>query len=119
MLGDPISGRYLTGSRCRVSINGADQSTGRFVYSVKTGAIPRTRAEGRGAGSSAAEYGSLPKCSFVCALLSIAPRTKQNETHDEDIQAGHGKRRSSHNPGDGGERAVAFLADAPRARAAG
>jgi hypothetical protein len=24
-------------------------------------------------------------------------------------------RRSSHNPGDGGERAVAFLADAPRA----
>jgi hypothetical protein len=28
-------------------------------------------------------------------------------------------RPSSHNPGDGGERAVAFLADAPRARAAG
>jgi hypothetical protein len=43
---------------------------------MKTGAIPRAREEGRGA-SSAVEYGSLLKCSFVCALLSIAPRTKQ------------------------------------------
>ena len=38
-----------------------------------------------------------------------------NEAYDEDIEARHGRRRSSHNPGDGGERAVAFLADAPRA----
>ena len=49
----------------------------------------------------------------MCALLSIAPRTKQNEAHDEDIEAHHWRRCSSHNPGDGGERAVAFLADAP------
>jgi hypothetical protein len=40
------------------------------------GAIPRAREEGRGA-SSAVEYGRLLECSFVCALLSIAPRTKQ------------------------------------------
>src|ERR1700722_20377934 len=38
-----------------------------------------------------------------------------NEAYDEDIEARHWRRRSSHNPGDGGERAVAFLADAPRA----
>jgi hypothetical protein len=44
--------------------------------SREAGAIPRAREEGRGA-SSAVEYGSLLKCSFVCALLSIAPRTKQ------------------------------------------
>jgi hypothetical protein len=35
------------------------------------------------------------------------------------IKARHGKRRSSHNRGDGGGRAVAVLAEAPCARAAG
>src|SRR5580692_9164293 len=39
-----------------------------------------------------------------------------NEAHDDDIEGRHGRRCSSHNPGDGGERAVAFLADAPRAK---
>ena len=46
--------------------------------------------------------------------LEHSLRTKQNEAHDEDIEARHGRRRSGHNPGGGGERAVAFLADAPR-----
>jgi hypothetical protein len=40
-----------------------------------------------------------------------------NEGHDEDIEARHGKRRFSHNPGDGGARTVAFVANAPAAQA--
>jgi hypothetical protein len=72
----------------------------------------------RGA-SSVAEYGSLLKCSFVCAPLEHCAADEANEAHDEDIEARHWRRCSSHNAGDGGERAVAFLADAPRARAAG
>ena len=55
----------------------------------------------------------------MCALLSHCAADEANEAHDEDIEARHWRRRSSHNPGDGGERAVAFLADAPCARAAG
>lgn len=39
------------------------------------------------------------------------------KAHDEDNEVRHGRRCSSHNPGDGGERAVAFLADAPAPQA--
>ena len=65
--------------------------------------------------------GASPRrcCAAQHELLSIAPLAKQNEDHHEDIEARHWRRRSSHNPGVGGKRALAFLADAPRARAAG
>ena len=55
------------------------------------------------------------KCSFVCALLSVAPRTKQMKLTTKTFRRAIGSGRSSHNPGDGGERAVAVLADASRA----
>ena len=54
----------------------------------------------------------------VRPLQAHSLRAKQNEAHDEDIQASR-RLRFSRNPGDGGERAIAFLADASRARAAG
>jgi hypothetical protein len=54
----------------------------------------------------------------VQSVLSCAPSEhcatdEANEAHDEDIQARHRRRCSSHNSGDGDERAVALLADTP------
>ena len=59
------------------------------------------------------------KVFFRVRPLEHCAADEANEAHDEDVEARHWRRCSSHNPGDGGERAVAFLADAPRARAAG
>ena len=50
----------------------------------------------------------------VRTLQARSLRAKQNEAHDEDVQANHW-RSFSRNPGDGCERAIAFLADASRA----
>ena len=55
------------------------------------------------------------KVFFRMRPLGAFAADEANGAHDEDIEARHGRRRSSHNPGDSGERAVAFLADAPRA----
>ena len=59
------------------------------------------------------------KVFFRVRPLEHCAADEANEAHDEDVEAHHWSRCSSHNPGDGGERAVVFLADAPRARAAG
>ena len=56
---------------------------------------------------------------FLCvrALEAHSVRTKhENEAHDDDVEASHWRGGSGRNPGGRGERAVAPLADIPRAR---
>ena len=110
----PISGRYLTGSRCRVSVKWSDQLTECFVYPVKPAQF-RERVKKAARRQQRRRIRQSAKVFFRVRPLEHCAADEANEAHDEDIEARHGRRRSSHNPGDGGERAVAFLADAPRA----
>jgi hypothetical protein len=79
----------------------------------------RTRHGWRRMGpSGAGECGSQSEMFFLGVLFG-APWANEDEAHDENIETRHWKRRCRRNPGDVGQRAVAFLADAPRARSAG